>query len=133
MAPKSTDKEATEAKPAEKKPEAPKLYSVTYLPAGTGPGTRHGAPEEMHVGLPNGGKKFMNANFPAELPAPTPDKPDAKRKSTVMDEGFPYAEAWLRDAEAKEWAAQYELQGLALKQISKSAYPKSPLHNDDEP
>lgn len=126
---------APAAQTAKAEPVA-KLYSITYLPPGTGPGTRHGAPEEMHVGLPNGGIKFMNANFPEEVPdgsvAPTPENPRPMRKSTVEDAGYPYAEALLSDHMAQEWAAQYALHGLKLTLIAKSKFKRHPLKNEDE-
>lgn len=128
-------KKTEETKPEETKPAQVTvgLYSITFAPVSRPKGQegplRGTAPEQMNVGLPNGGVVFMNANLET-VAAPTEDDPKATRKAVPGDPGFPYAEALLDPAQAAEWAVQYGYHGLELKPIAKSALKRHPIHED---
>lgn len=117
MATKKSEQIETDGAAVEQETEAPvapaiRRYAITFAPAGE----RGGCPEELNVGLPNGGNVFMNANHPGKL----------------GDAGYPYAEALLSEDAAREWAAHYRLHGLRLTPIEASALPRHPIHNADE-
>lgn len=137
MAPKpqtetATTEQALAPTAAAQKNDEPKLYAITFRPAGK----RGNAPEELHVGLPGGSTVYMNANHPAQVPdtsvKPTDENPKPMRDSKLGDPGYPYAEALLTDEAAKEWAAHYALHGLELKPIAASAFKRHPLHENAE-